>query len=265
MTPHYVISSSGGNDSVAMIQWARETGLDLFGKVTVTYCNTGWAKPGWIDRVDLVESFAKQCGFDVERITSMGMHDLVRMKKGWPGNGQQFCTMHLKGVPFLNWIDEIDSKCEAVVMVGKRRAESEARKDTPEFVHDSEYHGGRTLWHPIYLHTDDDRDALLARAGILPPPVDWDGQHDYLYLLNHRSEECNPCVNANRGDIKRLSAGEMNKVNELEVEIGKPMFRPKRFNGLGIYGVVMWARHGKHHTEDIPEDEGCGSPFGCGL
>lgn len=248
---HFVISSSFGNDSVAMIQWAYETGLDLFGKVTVTYCDTGWARPDWIKRVEQGEDFARKCGFAVERITSIGMAELVKIKKGWPGNGQQFCTAHLKGVPFLTWIDEVDPECNAVVLVGKRRAESIARSNTPEYVENSEYHGGRLLYHPLYLHTHTDRDALLERAG--------------FEVLPHRSEECNPCVNANRGDIKRLTADEMAKVNELEVLVGKPMFRPKRFNGLGIYGVVMWARHGKHHTEDIPEDEGCGSPFGCGL
>lgn len=251
MSPHYVISSSYGNDSVALIQWAHETGLSLFGKVTVAYCDTGWAKPEWTKRVEKGEAFARQLGFDVKRVTSMGMTDLVRLKDGWPGNGQQFCTAHLKGIPFLTWIDEDDAEREAVVLVGKRRAESIKRADTPEFVPDSEYHGGRLLWHPLYLHSDEQRNDLLARGG-------WE-------ILPHRSEECNPCVNANRGDFLRLSASEMAKVNELEVEIGRPMFRPKRFNGLGIYGVVMWARFGKHHEADIPEDEGCGSPFGCGL
>lgn len=263
--PHFVLSSSYGNDSLAMIQWAHEVGLDLFGDVTVTYCDTGWAKPQWPERVELCEDFARSLGFNVQRITSMGMHELVRMKKGWPGNGQQFCTIHLKGIPFLTWIDDIDMCCQAMVLIGKRRAESEARKDTAEFIGESEYHGGRTVWHPLFMHSDLERDELLARAGAIHPPEDWDGHHDRLLILPHRSEECNPCVNANRGDIKRLSADEMAKVNELEVEIGKPMFRPKRFNGIGIYGVVMWARHGKHHTEDIPEDSGCGAPFGCGL
>lgn len=266
MTPNFVISSSYGNDSLALIQWAHEAALDLFGTVTVAYCDTGWSKPGWLGRVALGEQFARSKGFDVVRIQSMGMHELVRMKKGWPGNGQQFCTIHLKGVPFLTWIDEADQAVAAQVLIGKRRAESEARKDTPEYVLDSEYHGGRTIRHPLYQHSDDDRDALLTRAGAHLLPHGWDGVHDRLYVLPDRSEECNPCVNANRGDIKRLSPDEMAKVNTLEVEIGKPMFRPKRFNGLGIYGVVMWAKHGKHHEGDIPDEEsGCGSPFGCGL
>jgi 3'-phosphoadenosine 5'-phosphosulfate sulfotransferase (PAPS reductase)/FAD synthetase len=248
---HHVLSVSYGNDSVALLQWAKDANLDLFGRVTAAYCDTGWAKPDWAARVIAGENFARSLGFDVVRINSMGMAELVRMKKGWPGNGQQFCTIHLKGVPFLNWIDEIDPDYEAVVCIGKRREESEARKDTPEYIESSEFHGGRRVWHPLFMHDERMRNELLQRAG--------------FEVLPHRSEECNPCVNANRGDINRLSADEMAKVNRLEVEIGKPMFRPKRFNGLGIYGVVMWARHGKNHEADLGEDQGCGAPFGCGL
>lgn len=247
----YAISVSYGNDSMAMIQWAHEVGLNLWGDVYVVYCDTGWAQPGWETRIAEGEALARRYGFTPVQTKSMGMAELVRMKKGWPGNGQQFCTAFLKGVPFLEWIDEVDTGRTGVILVGKRRAESVKRRDTPEFIEQSEYHGDRCLWHPLYLHTDEDRDGLLARAGI--------------QVLPHRSQECSPCVNANRGDFMRLQPVELAKVNELEVEIGKPMFRPKRYHGLGIYGVAMWARHGKHHEEPIPEDEGCGAPFGCGL
>lgn len=262
--PIYALSVSWGNDSLAMLQWAHDIGLGLWGKVYAVYCDTGWAKPGWEQRVEQGEAFARQCGFEPVHLKSIGMEELVRTKKGWPGNGQQFCTAHLKGVPFLEWIDEVDPQREAVVLIGKRRAESEKRKDTPEFVEQSEYHGDRCIWHPLYLHSHEDRNATLASAGILPPPADWNGTHDKLYLLPHRSDECSPCVNANRGDINRLGPDEMAKVNRIECGVGKPMFRPKRFNGMGIYGVVMWARYGKNHEADIPEEEsGCGSPFGC--
>lgn len=248
----YVISASYGNDSLAMIQWAYENNLNFFGDVIVTYCDTGWASPDWEKRIEVGESLSRSLGFEVVRLQSMGMEALVKEKKGWPGNGQQFCTLWLKGMPFLQWIDEADPSREAVVLVGKRRAESEKRKDTPEFVPDSEYHGGRMLWHPLYLHSDEERDALLARAGVAPLP--------------HRSLECNPCVNANRGDFLRLKPEEIARVNRIEAEVGKPMFRPKRFNGIGIYSVMMWAKYGKRHEEDLPDDEsGCGAPFGCGI
>lgn len=245
---NFVISTSYGNDSMAMMQWAHESGLE---GVTVAYCDTGWSAPGWWMRIDQGEALAKKFGFDVVRLKSIGMEELVRIKKGWPGNAQQFCTAHLKGLPFLDWLDEVDKERKATVMVGKRRAESEARKYTPEFVENSEYHGGRRLWHPLYLHSDQQRDELLARSGVEKLP--------------HRSLECNPCVNANRGDFLRLTPGEVERVNDLEVEIGKPMFRPKRFGAMGIHGVMVWAKEGRNRPSFEDEEESCSGLFGCGT
>ena len=245
----YVISASYGNDSMAMVRWAYEQGLK---NVVVAYCDTGWAAPGWWQKVGAGETAAKAMGFEVVQLKSMGMAELVRMKRGFPGNGkQQFCTGHLKGVPFLQWLDEVDPERKAVVMVGKRREESKARKNTPEFVHDSEFHGGRTLWHPLYLHTKAERDALLQRAGI--------------EILPHRSKECSPCVNANRGDFLRLTPGEVERVNDLEVEIARPMFRAKRFGALGIHGVMTWAKDGRDRPSFEEEEESCSGLFGCGT
>lgn len=243
-----VISSSYGNDSVALIQWAHEKKLP---EVMVAYCDTGWSAPHWPQRVDRGETLAKSYGFQTVRCKSIGMSELVRMKKGWPGNGKQFCTAHLKGVPFLSWIDEVDPECGAIVLIGKRREESEKRKDTPEFIESSEYHGGRKIWHPLYAHTDEMRNELLSRARFEPLP--------------HRSLECNPCVNANRGDFLRLTAGEIERVNDLEAEIGKPMFRPKRFNAMGIHGVIVWAKDGRNRPSIEDEESECAGLFGCGT
>jgi len=243
-----VISSSYGNDSVALIRWAIEASLS---NVHVVYCDTGWASPGWPQRVEKMSALARSYGFQTHTAKSMGMEELVRFKKGFPGNGLQFCTQHLKGVPFLQWIDEADPSFEAVVLIGKRRAESHARAQTPEFIDASEYHGGRKVWHPLYLHTDEERNGLLERAGV--------------EVLPHRSLECNPCVNGNRADFLRLTPGEIERVNDLEVEIGKPMFRPKRFNALGIHGVIMWARDGRSRASIDNEEQTCAGLFGCGL
>jgi 3'-phosphoadenosine 5'-phosphosulfate sulfotransferase (PAPS reductase)/FAD synthetase len=242
------VSVSYGNDSMALIQWAHEAGLP---NVHVVYCDTGWANPAWVERIAAGEALAKRYGFQTVRAQSIGMEELVRIKKGWPGNGQQFCTAHLKGLPFLGWIEGADPECRGVVLVGKRRAESEERKNIPEFIEASEYHGGRRLWHPLYAHTEAQRNALLDRAGFEPLP--------------HRSLECNPCVNANRSDFLRLTAGEVDRVNRMEVEIGKPMFRPKRFGALGIHGVIVWAKEGRDRPTIEDEEAACAGLFGCGL
>ena len=242
-----IISSSCGNDSVALIQWAYENKLP---DVTVTYIDTGWSAPNWEDRVNSVQDYVIGLGFKFVTIKSMGMEALVRVKKGFPANQYQFCTQHLKGIPFLQWIDEYDPDCRAVVLVGKRRDESKARAETPEFIHNSEYHGGRTLYHPLYKHTSKDRDALLQRAG--------------FSVLPHRSQECSPCVNANRADFKMLTTEQVQRVSDLEVEIGKPMFRAKRFHALGIHGVMTWAKHGKRKVDDN-FSSACDGAYGCGL
>ena len=219
--------------------------------VTVVYCNTGWGSPGWPQRVERGEKLAESYGFHTMQQRSIGMEELVTIKKGWPGNAQQFCTAHLKGLPFIECADRIDINCEAVVLIGKRRAESPKRKNTPEFIESSEYHSGRKVWHPLFMHSDEQRNELLDRAGFEPLP--------------HRSLECNPCVNANRGDIHRLTAGEVSRVSALEVKIGKPMFRPKRFGAVGIYGVREWAFNGRDKGTFEDEESACAGLFGCGL
>lgn len=248
----HVISASYGNDSMALIQWAHEQGIT---DCTVVYCDTGWAAPDWHVRVAEGEALAARYGFPVIRLESMGMEALARMKSGFAMHGAQFCTTWLKGIPFLQWIDEADPKREAIVMIGKRRAESEDRKNIPEWIDASEYHGDRKVWHALYLHTDTDRDALLERAGIAKLP--------------HRSDECSPCVNANRDDIRRLSGRQIGKLAALEAEVGQPMFRAAKHGGAqGIFEVVKWAKYSKGQYKPGQEDlfeVGCGSPFGCGL
>lgn len=247
-----IISASYGNDSIAMMQWAHENKLK---NVTVAYCLTGWASPDWNDRVLEGERLADKLGFKSVRIKSMGMVELARMKSGFPANGLQFCSAWLKGFPFLDWLENFDKNLNAVVLIGKRREESEERKNTPEFINNSEFHGGRMVWHPLYLHTENMRDDLLKRAGI--------GK------LSHRSDECSPCVNANREDLRRLSNDDINKTFLIENEIGKPFFRAEKKGGaVGIFEVIKWAKYSKGQYKKGQDDlfiEGCGSPFGCGL
>lgn len=139
--------------------------------------------------------------------------------------------------------------------VGKRRAESRARANTPEFVRASEHHGGRLLWHPLYLLNDDQRNALVAQTP--------------LEILPHRSQECSPCVNANREDFKLLKPSQIERVCKLEVEIGHPMFRAKRFGAMGIHGVMAWALFGRNRENvgpgEVEAGSGCDGSFGCGL
>jgi len=246
-----VISSSYGNDSVAMIQWALETSLP---NVSVVFVDTGWSAPGWLDRVARMEKWVETLGFAAIHIKSpMLFEDLMLHKKGFPSQRYQWCSGLLKGLPFLTWIDEVDINNIATVLIGKRREESQERADTPEFEESSKYHGGRKIWHPLYLHTEAMRDELLERAGIAKLP--------------HRSKECSPCINANRGDMRQLTEEDIARVEELEAKVGKTMFRPKRHGGAkGIRRVIAWAysERGKYDDKQDQMFNQCSSGY-CGF
>lgn len=251
MKYEYVVSSSYGNDSVAMIQWALEHGLR---DVAVVFIDTGWSAPGWLDRVARLEGWVSSIGFvPVHLDPAVQFEELMVRKKGFPSQRYQWCSGMLKGIPFLNWIDDVDVDLAATVLIGKRREESRDRADTPEFVYGSEYHGGRTVWHPLYLHSAADRDALLGRAGVEPLP--------------HRSRECAPCINANRADLRQLSEEDIARVETLEAKTGKTMFRPKRHGGAkGIRRVIAWAyaEHGQYDDRQESLFNSCSSGH-CGF
>lgn len=234
-----VISSSYGNDSIATIQWSYEQGIE---GAFVPFIDTGWAGDGWMDRVAKAEDWVRSLDFTPVRITpTVQFEELILTKKGFPNQRYQWCSGLLKGLPFLEWIDEVDPECRATIYIGKRREESQERADTPEFIEASEYHGGRRIRHPLYLHTEAARDALVRRAG--------------FEVLPHRSKECDPCVNSNRGDLRNLAKSDAAKTARLEVATGKTMFRPKRHGGAkGIEQVIRWAHSSPGKYNEKQED-----------
>lgn len=243
-----VIFASYGNDSVALIQWAHEHGLQ---DVTVAYSDTGWAAKKWPDRVERGETWAQSLGFKTVRLQSMGMHALVRMKKAWPRGGggkYQWCTEHLKQAPAQAWLDTVDPEKDAVCLVGIRREESANRADFPEWTEESEEHGGRVLHAPLVRHREAERNTLIAKT-----PME---------LLPHRSKECWPCVNARVPELKAMDEPAIIRVEALEVEMGtnskgnaRVMFSPKRHRGaIGIRAVVQDA---KRNVDDLFEPAGC--------
>ncbi len=234
--PRFVIFSSYGNDSIALIQWAHENNLE---DVVVVYSDTGWAAPDWRRRVEKMENWVHSLGFWTSRTTSMGFRELARFKKGFPTQRYQWCSYILKIEPAQRWLAEHDPEKVSVCLVGVRQEESIDRKDFPIFLARSENHGGRVMLTPLATMTEEDRNKLLTRAGLEP--------------LAHRSMECSPCINSNKRDIKALTEESIQEVEELEAamdaEFGKTrngnsrtLFRPHRCGGaVGIREVVKWA------------------------
>lgn len=254
--PRYIVKASYGNDSLALIQWAHENGMR---RVLVLFNDTGWARSDWMARVAEKEEWARSLGFSTARTFSEGLEGLVRRKKGWPRQGIQFCTAELKMAPTQRWLDENDPFRLATSLIGVRRCESANRASFPERQIDRD---GVEVWAPLVDYSDDDRDALLARAGLEPLP--------------HRSMECFPCINSNRRDLRELAQDEprITEIEAIEKSLGvtakgqpRTMFRPYRYQGAtGIREIVRWAQseRGQFNLDDGNGNPGCEAGW-CGL
>jgi 3'-phosphoadenosine 5'-phosphosulfate sulfotransferase (PAPS reductase)/FAD synthetase len=244
----YLLCMSGGNDSVALIQWAIDQGLSF----DILYNDTGWAKDGWLERVNGIAHRTAPYGATVYRTISEGMEALVRRKKGWPmpASSMQFCTQALKEIPTKDFLEFHDPDYEVTCVNGVRREESRNRADAPEYVLESDKHAGRELWSPLVRVLEPERDLLIVKFGMV--------------VLPHQSDECWPCTCANKQDLERLSSDvqRVDKIEVVEIDMGhtrneKPrtMFRPYRVGGgVGIRQAVEWGcGHRGYKSTSIPE------------
>jgi 3'-phosphoadenosine 5'-phosphosulfate sulfotransferase (PAPS reductase)/FAD synthetase len=226
----YLIKASYGNDSMALIQWMHEQGHG--GVSHVVYNDTGWSRAGWVERVTAGEALAASYGMTVHR-THASFVDACRLKRAFPAHGMQFCTTMLKIEPTLRLFDALDPAREWIAVVGVRREESARRAAWPEVTEASPLDGGRESWAPLVRHTQAQRDELLLRAGVQPLP--------------HRSDECWPCVNANRADVRRVADSDPERIAEIDAlerelseghDVRRRMFRET----ASIGEHVAWAQ-----------------------
>lgn len=233
----YVIFSSYGNDSIALIQRCADIKLR---DVTVVFSDTGWAADYWLERVAEAERWVKTLGFKHSRTSCEGMAGLLKRKKAWPrgGGGKfQFCTESLKKVPARKWLDENDPEKIATCITAIRRCESANRLTAPEWVTSSEDHGDRELWQPLVRYSDAQRNELILKT---PFPV-----------LPYKSKECWPCANAGKRELKHLEPERIDLIETMEIDMGvnskgneRVMYSPARHNGaIGIRAVVDDAQH----------------------
>src|SRR5262249_17000513 len=146
-------------------------------------------------------------------------------------------------LPLLHWLDEVDPAAEAIILLGKRNDQGTVMA---EFIEESPHYGDRKVWFPLINFPDEAFYDLISQAGFI--------------RLDHRSLECDPCVNSRGLDLARLSKSDMNKTKQLEKEINKTLFE------WPIEKMVAAAKQAMLPDASWSEmfDMGCGSPFACG-
>lgn len=244
-----VIMTNYGDDSVALMQWAIEAKLPNLYIVSV---DTGWSASGWDQRIAEVNAIlAKQPDITIIRLQSnLSFAELMRDRGEFPTPKFQWCAGILKGLPILDWLDTLDPRCEATVLLSTRREQSASMASLPERIEESEHYGDRAVWHPLVAETVSVRDALLQRFGVA--------------VLGHRALECDPCVNSSLADFQRLKTADVSKAEKLETELGQHMFVDSEGGEQSIADITKKARKEPACGTCSRFDMGCGSPYVCG-
>ena len=240
----HVIIANFGNDSIALIEWAKQQRLQ---DVYVLSVDTGWSAEGWEERVSRANTYLVQHRMTHVRLVSeYDFSKLVVERKNFPSIKFHWCASFLKGLPILDWLDQADPDLNATVLLAKRREQAPALRDLQEFEPESHSYGGRKVWHPLYQHHLSQRNQLIEQAG--------------FDLLTTRSLECDPCIYNQRSDFQRLNNKRIQQVAALETEIGRPMF------AVPIQTVVAdnFSEADVANNDKSIYYQGCGSEFGCG-
>ncbi len=243
----WCIFGNYGNETIALIQWAYEQPLS---SVYVVSIETAWAASGWEERVKAGRTLAEKYGFATVHLSAVtSFAQLMQQKRQFPTIKTQWCAGFLKGLTVLQWLDEVDPAGEMTLLLGHRQAGTETA--LAERIEASPHYGERKVWHPLVNADNSLYVQLLTRAG--------------LPILNHRSLECDPCINNSTADFQRLQAADIEKTALLETTLHKVMF-PILTEPSDIQTVIRDAQQQSVTEENSRQFSlGCGSPFACGL
>ena len=267
-----IINISGGNDSVAMLQWFVNNMKHLEGdKFYAVYANTGWAISWWAERIKFVAEFCERNGIEFVEVTSSGMEQLIRKKGIYPNRLQKWCTEELKIKPIAHWKKHNKfTPYNSRMILGVRAEESPKRANTIPW---GEVQGFET-WYPLALYTEAQRNELVKQAG--------------FEILPHRSCECSPCIfERNKAGISRIEPERIELIANLETDLSAytnakrklqkhPDYNPKDVFGFfnsnnleigrsGIREQVKWANTSRGQYVRGQEDVFCDTEAGyCG-
>ncbi len=241
-----VIVGNFGNHSLAVMQALIERKVP---GLHFAYVNTGWAAARWAERISACSEYACQHGVEVHELNAQtSFSDLVLDRKQFPSPKFQWCASFLKGLPLIDFLDLFDPGCEAIIISGKRRLDSRRYADLQEFDFNGEFYQGRTIWHPLWLHSNHEFKELIKRTG--------------FDLEIQQSLECYPCVHASPQDLSQLDLEALVRLDALEQRLGKTMYT-KSIKKFYIDNKPAAEKKEKKLCLQTL-DRGCGAPWGCG-
>ena len=112
-----ILFGNYGDGTIALIQWAHENKVE---NVTVCHMETGFAAAdeSWQQRVQQGIALAQAYGFSTQTLKSvMTWSELVLKRQEFSSAQSPTCAGWLKGLAFLECLDENDSACQATIVL----------------------------------------------------------------------------------------------------------------------------------------------------
>lgn len=237
-----IISVSGGNDSMAMllvIDRLRQQDPVFFQGNTwhICYFNTGWARDGWQQRIDMVKALATKMRIEFHELRASafnqvvqtendelfkmldgdaqyGMLAHVKKKAIFPNLAMKWCTDELKIKPLQQWLKANKfTPHNTRQWLGIRREEGGrlgglmgGNKKDRAFTTSIGIRDGFDCIYPICYMTNSQRDKLLTANNI--------------EIYPDRSQECYPCIyQMSVRDLAALDDKRIDLINEYETKI----------------------------------------------
>lgn len=189
-----LLSTSGGKDSQAMIDYVTELAIEqgVKDKLTLVHCDLGRVE--WPGTKALVEVHAVHYGLPL-RIVTRPQGDLLQHveKRGkWPGPGPRYCTSDHKRGQIRKVMTAVTKehgmKTRILDCQGLRGQESPRRKKLPPFSHNAKASNGKRwvdTWLPIHAWSTEEVWARIKASGV---------KHHYAYDLGMPRVSCVFCI-----------------------------------------------------------------------
>jgi 3'-phosphoadenosine 5'-phosphosulfate sulfotransferase (PAPS reductase)/FAD synthetase len=245
----YVITFSGGKDSLATLLWAKDNLKP--DQWVVVFCDTGWESPLTYAHIKQIEEWIGKKFIFLKSRTYKNFIDLCIKKKRVASTKSRFCTEKLKTEPMIDYI--LDMQMDIIVVQGVRADESEARStlkmDDEYFKFYFEPYGygksGKKKGKPLY-HSYRKKEVVAHvdkySVDVLRPILKWTAQEVFEYIFLHKLKAnplyyqgfsrvgCFPCVMCRHDEIKLIAEHYPERIDEirvLEQTIGRTFFPPE--------------------------------------
>lgn len=215
----WLLNSSGGKDSQAMLAYVTELAGDMgaLDRLVVVHCDLGHVE--WPGTLDLAAEQAEGLRFEVVRREQGDLlqqirerNETLRSRPGddgtarpWPWSGARYCTSDQKRAPVRKLITRLvgelglSRQARVVNMLGLRGAESVGRRRLPALTLDKAATSGVRevlTWLPIHAWTETQVWEAIRAS---------DKRHHFAYDLGMDRLSCSLCVLARRADLVRAA------------------------------------------------------------